>query len=172
MKKFVKVLAVLMALALCAGLTACGNKQGNGDAAVNYSLGLTTDGRFEGIKAKDYVTLGQYTGIQYDESVLTVKEEDIQKKIDSIMSSHTYKAYEDEREIVDGDTLNIDYVGKVDGVEFEGGSTGGEGTEVTLMISWSSSSVTRWVRPLISMSPSPIPTRIIPIFPVRKPPLP
>ena len=66
MKKFVKVLAVLMALALCAGLTACGNKQGNGDAAVNYSLGLTTDGRFEGIKAKDYVTLGHYTGILYD----------------------------------------------------------------------------------------------------------
>ncbi len=132
MKKFVKVLTVLMALALCAGLTACGNKQGNGDAAVNYSLGLTTDGRFEGIKAKDYVTLGQYTGIQYDESVVTVKEEDIQKKIDSIMSSHTYKAYEDDREIVDGDTLSIDYVGKVDGVEFEGGSTGGEGTEVTI----------------------------------------
>ena len=132
MKKFVKVLAVLMALTLCVGLTACGNKQGNADSAVNYSLGLTTDGRFEGITAKDYVTLGQYTGIEYDESAVTVKEEDIQKQIDSIMSSHTYKAYEDEREIVDGDTLNIDYVGKVDGVEFEGGSTGGEGTEVTI----------------------------------------
>ena len=62
MKKFVKVLAVLMALMLSVGLTACGNKQGNGDAAVNYSLGLTTDGHFEGITAKDYVTLGQYTG--------------------------------------------------------------------------------------------------------------
>ena len=63
MKKFVKVLTVLMALTLCVGLTACGNKQGNADSAVNYSLGLTTDGRFEGITAKDYVTLGQYTGL-------------------------------------------------------------------------------------------------------------
>ena len=67
MNKFVKVLAMLMALMLCVGLTACSSKQGNGDAAVNYSLGLTTDGRFDGITAKDYVTLGQYTGIQYDE---------------------------------------------------------------------------------------------------------
>ena len=64
MNKFVKVLAMLMALMLCVGLTACSSKQGNGDAAVNYSLGLTTDGRFDGITAKDYVTLGQYTGIQ------------------------------------------------------------------------------------------------------------
>ena len=132
MKKFVKVLAVLMALMLSVGLTACGNKQGNGDAAVNYSLGLTTDGHFEGITAKDYVTLGQYTGIAYEESAVTVKEEDIQKKIDSIMSSHTYKEEITDREVADGDTINIDYVGKVDGVEFEGGSTNGAGTEVTI----------------------------------------
>lgn len=132
MNRFVKVLAMLMALMLCVGLTACSSKQGNGDAAVNYSLGLTTDGRFDGITAKDYVTLGQYTGIQYDESAVTVKEEDIQKKIDSIMSSHTYKEEITDREVADGDTINIDYVGKVDGVEFEGGSTNGAGTEVTI----------------------------------------
>jgi trigger factor len=34
--------------------------------------------------------------------------------------------------VADGDTVNIDYVGSVDGVEFEGGSTGGNGTEVTI----------------------------------------
>ena len=132
MNKFVKVLAMLMALMLCVALTACAGKQGNGDAAVNYSLGLTTDGRYDGINLKDYVTLGQYTGIQYDESTLTVKEEDIQKKIDSIMSSHTYKEDVTDRAVEDGDTLNIDYVGKVDGVEFEGGNTNGAGTEVTI----------------------------------------
>ena len=49
MKKFLALmLAMLMALMLCVGLTACSSKQGNGDAAVNYSLGLTTDGRFDG----------------------------------------------------------------------------------------------------------------------------
>lgn len=132
MKKIVKVLAVLMALTLCVTLTACGNKQGNGDAAVNYSLGLTTDGHFEGITAKDYVALGQYTGITYDEEAVTVKEEDIQSKIDSIMSGHSYKTEVTDRAVADGDTLNIDYVGKVDGVEFEGGSTNGAGAEVTI----------------------------------------
>lgn len=35
-------------------------------------------------------------------------------------------------EVQDGDTVNIDYVGSIDGVEFEGGSTGGAGTYLTI----------------------------------------
>lgn len=35
-------------------------------------------------------------------------------------------------EVKDGDTVNIDYVGKVDGVEFEGGSTQGAGADLTI----------------------------------------
>ena len=132
MNRLVKVLAAMMALLLCLGLTACAGKQGNGDAAVNYSLGLTPDGRFEGIAAKDYVTLGQYTSLTYPEEVTSVKEEDIQTRIDSIMSSHTYTNEVTDRAVQDGDTLNIDYVGKVDGVAFEGGSTDGNGTQVTI----------------------------------------
>lgn len=31
-----------------------------------------------------------------------------------------------------GDTVNIDYVGKIDGKEFDGGSTNGQGTDLTL----------------------------------------
>ena len=34
--------------------------------------------------------------------------------------------------IEDGDTVNIDYVGSVDGVEFEGGNTQGQGTPLTI----------------------------------------
>ena len=132
MNRLVKVLAAMMALLLCLGLTACAGKQGNGDAAVNYSLGLTTDGRFEGIAAKDYVTLGQYTSLTYPEEVTSVKEEDIQTRIDSIMSSHTYTNEATDRAVKDGDTLNIDYGGTVDGVAFEGGSTDGKGTQVTI----------------------------------------
>ena len=34
--------------------------------------------------------------------------------------------------VEDGDTVNIDYVGSVDGVEFEGGSTRGQGTDLVI----------------------------------------
>jgi len=35
-------------------------------------------------------------------------------------------------EVKDGDTVNIDYVGSVDGVEFEGGNTNGAGADLTI----------------------------------------
>ena len=34
--------------------------------------------------------------------------------------------------VADGDTVNIDYVGTVDGVEFDGGSTNGAGTDLVI----------------------------------------
>lgn len=34
--------------------------------------------------------------------------------------------------VENGDTVNIDYVGSIDGVEFDGGSTNGSGTELTI----------------------------------------
>ena len=34
--------------------------------------------------------------------------------------------------VEDGDTVNIDYVGSVDGVEFDGDSTNGQGTDLTI----------------------------------------
>lgn len=34
--------------------------------------------------------------------------------------------------VEDGDTVNIDYVGSIDGVEFEGGNTNGAGTDLTI----------------------------------------
>ncbi|MCD7833210.1 MAG: FKBP-type peptidyl-prolyl cis-trans isomerase [Lachnospiraceae bacterium] len=34
--------------------------------------------------------------------------------------------------VEDGDTVNIDYVGSIDGVEFSGGSTNGTGTDLTI----------------------------------------
>jgi len=36
------------------------------------------------------------------------------------------------RTVAFGDTVNIDYVGTIDGVEFAGGSTGGIGTDLTI----------------------------------------
>ena len=35
-------------------------------------------------------------------------------------------------EVKDGDTVNIDYVGKIDGTEFDGGSTDGNGTDLVI----------------------------------------
>lgn len=120
-----------------AATTASGETQATTAAAqqqetFDYSAGLTAEGYFEGVTASDYIALPEYKGISISSEVLTASEDDLNSQIDSILSNYvTYEQIKD-RAVADGDTLNIDYVGKVDGVEFEGGSTDGAGTTVTI----------------------------------------
>lgn len=101
-------------------------------AAYQYSDGLTEDGFFENLKALDYVTLPSYQGVEIPADVHTITEEKIQTSIDSLLSSYGKAEQVTDRAVADGDTVNIDYVGSVDGVEFEGGNTKGAGTSVTI----------------------------------------
>lgn len=124
MKKSVKVLALLMAL--CLVLSGCAKKE---KELPNYSTGINADGYFEGVKATDYVTLPSLDKI-------VVSKAEIEKEIQDMLNSPDYmKANENKstsRVIKDGDTVNIDYVGSIDGKEFSGGSTQGQGTEVII----------------------------------------
>ena len=98
----------------------------------SYSDGLDANGFFEGIKATDYVTLPEYKGVTLPAETLVADETEVQAQLDEITAQFdTYEQLTD-KAIENGDTVNIDYVGSVDGVEFEGGSTGGMGTDVTI----------------------------------------
>jgi len=98
----------------------------------DYSEGLTDEGFFEGVTASKYVTLPAYKGIEVPKDVTQVSEEDIQLQIDALLEEYaTYEPVYD-RAVEDGDTVNMDYVGTIDGVEFDGGNTGGMGTQATI----------------------------------------
>ncbi|MBQ3099675.1 MAG: FKBP-type peptidyl-prolyl cis-trans isomerase [Clostridia bacterium] len=146
MKKIISILLVIAML--CALLCACGKKNNNepddtgADVSENeevefdyssydYSAGLGDYGWFEGITALDYVTLPEIP-VVIPTSVSTVSNEEIQDEVDAILENYVTNEQITDRAVADGDTLNIDYVGKVDGVEFEGGSTDGQGADVTI----------------------------------------
>lgn len=123
-----RILAILLALAMVFGMAACtkdsGDNGGSGDSAdlPSFSQGITADGFFEGVTAKDYVTLGQYEGISVPAALADISLADIQGEIDGLMSSYT-----DTKEVTDrpaqlGDTVDIDYSGFMDGEQFEGGT--------------------------------------------------
>lgn len=80
----------------------------------------------------DYVTLPDYQGLPIPADVQAVSDEDLQKQIDALLQEFTETREVTDRAVKDGDAVNIDYVGSVDGVEFQGGSTGGNGTTVTI----------------------------------------
>lgn len=133
------VLAVVMGLSVLVGCgiaSASGSSSGASSSSAtstfNYSEGLTDEGFFKDIVETDYLTLPEYKGIEIPAATSIASDEDIQSQLDTIIKNYTTTEQNKEREVVDGDTLNIDYVGKVDGVEFDGGSTNGSGTTVTI----------------------------------------
>lgn len=98
----------------------------------DYSAGLTEEGLWQDVKALDYMKLPNYIGIVIPKDVHTVEEAELQAEIDALLASYTTVENITDRAVADGDTVNIDYVGSIDGTPFDGGSTEGAGTSVTI----------------------------------------
>jgi trigger factor len=136
MKTYKKYFCLFIALVtVLAMLTGCGDKKDEkekDDGAFSYSDGIDKNGFLEGITALDYVELPDYNALVIPSDAHTITDETLQAEIDGLLADYSTDEEIKDRAVVDGDTVNIDYVGSVDGVEFEGGSTGGEGAEVTI----------------------------------------
>lgn len=77
-----------------------------------------------------YVTLGDYTGMTIDRIVTTVTDDDVQEEIQNeLYADADFKDVTD-RGAKEGDTVNIDYTGTIDGKEFDGGSDTGMDLEL------------------------------------------
>lgn len=70
------------------------------------------------------VTLGEYKGIEVKKDPVEVTDEELQQAIDQDLAAHEKKVDVD-REVKDGDVVNIDYAGTKDGVAFDGGTAKG-----------------------------------------------
>lgn len=105
-----KLLAVLIGVFAMLGLTACGS--------------LTS---YESLNLDDYLEVGKYKGLEVDGYTIEVTDDEIQAKIDSeLESAASSQEIAGDDVIKDGDTVNIDYVGKKDGKKFDGGSAEGQ----------------------------------------------
>ena len=100
--------------------------------SFDFSQNLDENGHWEGVKALDYVKLCDYSAIKIPADEVTPTDDDVQAQIDTLASSYTETQHVTSRAVKDGDTVNIDYVGSIDGKEFDGGSTEGNGTTVTI----------------------------------------
>ncbi len=101
-----------------------------GMSAVFVLAGCGGKKSLDTIKASDYVTLGNYKGLDVTVGDTSVSEEDIDAEIKNELGSKATQKEVTDRPAADGDTVNIDYVGKKDGVAFEGGTA--EGHDLTL----------------------------------------
>ena len=122
----------LISLMLCLALTLTAFAGCSGTDKFDFSKALNANGTFKDIDFANVVKLPDYKNFSFSADTLQVSEEDINTKIDELLAPFQEAKEIKDRAVEDGDTLNIDYVGSIDGVEFEGGSTEGNGTEVTI----------------------------------------
>lgn len=124
-KKLVVLLAAVCAVAMLGG---CGSDKKNDKKSDKKESKSTASIDYN---ASDYVTLGDYLGMQVSlDSNYEVTDDDVKSKIETLIAS--YPAYEDtdKTTVENGDFVNIDYEGLKDGVAFDGGTAKGTVLEI------------------------------------------
>ena len=146
-RSITKALCLVCAGALALGAAGCSKSDSSSSASseaassvlgsaadyqnFTYSDGLDENGYWEGIRALDYVTLPEdYASIPVQRADVEPTSEDVQAQIDSLLSQNSTTQDVTDRAAADGDTVDINYVGSVNNVEFTGGSA--ENYDLTL----------------------------------------
>lgn len=101
-----KMGAIILMGTMVLGMTGCGNSKAN---AYNK-----------------YVTLGDYKGIEYTKDVQEVTDDDVDQQLNSFVEGLAENEEVKDRAVENEDIVNIDFVGTMDGEEFDGGSATGQ----------------------------------------------
>ena len=136
MKK--KLLATLLAVSMVMSLCACNSEKENGAAETTET---TETAKAGAVSSKDYnpdeyVTVGDYSGLEVTVDVVNHTDADVESQFNEEVEYYveysdlfTYTEL-DKTTVEDGDIVNIDYVGKKDGVAFDGGTAQGYKLEI------------------------------------------
>lgn len=92
---------------------------------------LEDNGFVKGVTSSDYITLCDYKNITVPASVVEYTDEQMEADITEALENHT-ELNTESGTVEDGDKINVDYVGSIDGVEFEGGNSNGQGSDLTI----------------------------------------
>lgn len=124
MKKQITVISIVLVMAMV--MTGCSwedvkSKFVGKDSASGTSISL------DEIDTEECVTLGTYKGVEVD---CTVSDDEIQSQIDTLLNNNPNVKKIKKGTCKKGQSVNIDYVGKMNGRKFDGGSE--EGRTITL----------------------------------------
>lgn len=124
-----KIAILLVATLVMMMAVACGNKTSEAESAASSDKVDVLEKDEAGTiampeKLGTVNKLGQYKGLTVTIGDDTVTDEEVEEEIKSTLDSAVVTR-EVERAAKEGDTVNIDYVGKKDGVAFDGGTAEG-----------------------------------------------
>ncbi len=83
------------------------------------------------VAVRPEITLAEYKGIAVNRSIVAVTDEEVDHSIDALRKRAALLEPVEDRGVQDGDTITMDYTGRIDGQAFEGGSAENHTTEVS-----------------------------------------
>jgi trigger factor len=112
---------MVLSLAACAGNQDADSQTAQTDENITVTR---SEGTLTAADYKQYMTLGDYknieVGISADDYQIT--DDDVQAEIDSCLKSAAVTEQVTEGVVADGDSINLDFKGLLDGVAFSGGT--------------------------------------------------
>ncbi|MBQ8610486.1 MAG: FKBP-type peptidyl-prolyl cis-trans isomerase [Oscillospiraceae bacterium] len=142
-----KIISLLLVALLCfACLTGCGKSDYVWLNPYGISFDLTeldylfvnpgevydSKGNLKDIDVWEYITLPEtILGVTLTADDINLSEEDLDAKVNDLLAQYAVSDEITDRAVEEGDLVNIDFVGSVDGEEFPGGNSEGMGYDVT-----------------------------------------
>lgn len=105
MKKRAVTIMLVLCMAMAVMLSGCGSDKPYGD----YDL-------------SEYVKVGEYKGLERDELDTSVRKSEVEDKIQANLEAASKPEKKTKGKVKEGDTVNIDFKGTIDGKAFEGGT--------------------------------------------------
>lgn len=139
MKK--RAVAAILAAAIVTAMTGCGNSGSQTESATAATTEQAAEEEWmndptaylSGITASDYVDLpADYASLTVEvEPPAVVTDEEVDASIENRrQSKRELKEVTRRTKVQEGDVVNIDYIGRIDGEEFDGGSAEGYDLEI------------------------------------------
>ena len=138
MKK--RILALLLCASTVISMTGCGSKGESAEATEAVENTESTEeapavplAKYD-LKGSDYVTLCDYSAIEVTISGdYEVTDQDVLDYVEKIFTQGGpfYTADPDKTTVEEGDIVNVDYVGKLDGEAFQGGTAENQNIDVS-----------------------------------------
>ncbi len=124
-KKFIAV-AVMAFMAAGMVFTACNGGSSASGSSDSEATSAADSSETENIDYHEYVTLGEYKGLEIVVDAVEVTDEELQNRVNTIIQSKTDYVHVTEGTVGENDRINLDFCGKMDGVAFDGGTATGQ----------------------------------------------
>jgi len=129
--RVIGVVFIVLVIAIIAGALIFDASK-KAEKELNYSIGLDATGKIKGVKAEKYVEPADFNALNMNVSDYYPTSEEEQTYINAIVESYPNLSDKKNVTVKEKDTVSIDYVGRIDGKEYEGGNTDKMGIRVTL----------------------------------------